>query len=332
MARIPLMFLLVLYLFPTKQSLACGNEYFNTIEMPLHKDSLLLNQLLLSPGDSDHPYWWNGFGENIIIKRDSLLKALSKQIGRPIQNSFILYKILKNGKAEMADYKLVSDFAWYELRVGNKSIAVSLLELLYTKHADEYNILANLGTAYEVTGNNQKALELLQKAIAVNPQSHVGSEWIHIKILEQKNSAAPDYTKIINLGSKNFEEWLIDRKYSFPQNPDSLKKQIAYQLHERISFIKPPDAIIAQLVLDFADIVARHDGHVAAAPFYEYADNYGSSPTHSIVESRKKILTKTRQEIKTTFNWASVVWAFPLIVFVLVFIAWIRNRRNQATQ
>lgn len=310
---------------------ACGNEYYSSIEMPLQKDSLLLHYLLTAPGDFIRPYWWNGFEENIIMKRDSLLRALSKQKGTDFTNGWALIKELKNERQTTIDYKLVSDFALHELKVGEKALAIKLLELLYASHPNEYTILANLGTAYELTGKNTKALELLQKAIAINPQSHFGSEWIHIKILEQKISSAPDYSSIINLGSKNFGAWLTDNNYSFPQEPDSLKKQIAYQLHERISFIKPPDPIVAQLVLDFADIVARHNGYEAAIPFYEYAANYGTTAISDIVVARKQVLHKTREEIKATFNWASVVWVVPLVVFVLIFIAWIRGRKNQPT-
>jgi len=171
-------------------------------------------------------------------------------------------------------------------------------------------------------------MELLKRAVEINPRSHYNSEWIHIKILEQKIAVQPDYSKIINLDIKDFAVWLNDPKYQFPQLPDSLKKQLAFQLHERISFIGPPDPVVAQLVLDFADIVAKHDGHAAALPFYEYASVYGKENMSAIVTKRKEIIAQTKKEIESTFRRAAIIWAVPLLAFVLIFFAWLRSRKN----
>jgi tetratricopeptide (TPR) repeat protein len=174
------------------------------------------------------------------------------------------------------DFKLLSDYAWHIVRAGRAKEALYLLEKLYAQHPNEYNILANLGTTYELTGNNHKALELLKKAVAINPRSHYGSEWIHIAILEQKTAARPDYTKIMNLQTgPDITKWINNKQYKFSQPADSLLKQLAYQLHERIFFVKAPDAIVQQLITDFANIVAKTRSGKEAEPFYKFAATYG---------------------------------------------------------
>jgi hypothetical protein len=132
----------------------------------------------------------------------------------------------------------------------------------------------------------------------------------------------------MGLGIKDFSAWLNDQKYQFPQSPDSLKKQLAYQLHERISFVGPPDPVVAQLVLDFADIIAKHDGHAAALPFYEYAAVYGKESINAIVSKRKEIIAQTKKEIETTFRRAAIIWAVPLLAFILIFFAWLRSKKK----
>ncbi len=316
------------WLSPVHDVYACGNEYFQSIELPVKNDSLLLSHLLIAPGEFSRPYWWNGFEGNVAATRDSLYSAMANKAGvypESIENKYgaIIQKLLSTG-----EFKLLSDYAWYELRVGDKKRSLLLLEELYKGYPNEYNIVANLGTAYEVNGNNVKALDLLKKAVEINSRSHYNSEWIHIKILEQKIATQPDFTKIMNLDIKDFAAWLSDRKYQFSQQPDSLKKQLAYQLHERISFIGPPDPVIAQLVLDFADIVAKHDGHAAALPFYEYAAVYGKENMNAIVTKRKEIIAQTKKEIETTFRRAAIIWAIPLFAFVLIFVAWLRSRKK----
>lgn len=301
------LFLAIILLSPAL-SFACLNEYYRT-ELPLANNKLDLHTLLYK---KDHvlPYWKHGFEDDAMLenpfrsRRDSL-----EEIG-----------------LDKLDYKGLSDYAAIELRIGNRKKAVEILEKLYVQHPNEYNIVANLGTAYEVTGNNEKALELLRKAVAINPRSHYGSEWIHVAILEQK-VGAKQYNQIINLGIKDFSQWIIDKSYVFPRNADSLKIQIAYQLHERIAFIAPPDDVVGQLVLDFADIVAKTESRDAAIPFYEYAGHYSSS-LQKTVEARKAALKAEQKEVKNTFRWASVIWAIPLLAFFMILFAWLKTIRN----
>jgi tetratricopeptide (TPR) repeat protein len=311
MSRIKL--LLIIALLLPGALLACLNEYYRA-ELPLAGGKLDLSLLLYSKKDV-RPYWMHGFKSDMIVdnpfekRKDSLQKiGLSK-----------------------LDYKGLSDYAAIELRIGDKNKAVEMLEKLYTQYPNEYNIVANLGTGYELIDNDSKALELLKKAVAINPQSHYSSEWIHVNILEQK-TGAKQYDKIINLGIKDFSDWIIDKSYEFPQKPNSLQIQIAYQLHERIGFIAPPDDIVGQLVLDFADIVAKSESYDAAIPFYEYAGHYSAS-LQKVVEDRKAVLKSEKKEIVKNFRWASVVWALPLIAFFMIFFAWIKTmRRNKKAQ
>lgn len=269
-----LLLALVLFIRPLT-SLACGNEYYSTSELPLQAKKLDLRLLLHFAGDHDLPYWTFGFGENIIDKRNRLAARIT---GTEFFTGPVSWAALEQALKTNTDYKLLSDFAWYELRVGSKQHAVRLLERLYEKYPGEYNIVANLGTAYEVTGKNEQALTLLKKAVAINPQSHYGSEWIHVNILEQKVKAAPDYTRILELGSgKNYPQWLSGQVYDKKIAPDSLMVQVAYQLHERISFIAPPDPIVAQLILDFADLAAIARSRLDAKEFYNYAVSYDST-------------------------------------------------------
>ena len=292
-------------LLSSSVSLACINEYYRT-ELPLANNKLDLSAILYSKESAAHPYWKNGFDDDIVMmqRRDSLERVGISKL----------------------DYKGLSDYAVITLKIGDRKKAVEILEKLYVQHPKEYNIVANLGTAYEITGNNIRAIELLRKAVSINPRSHYESEWIHVKILEQK-LAGKDYNKIINLGIKDFSAWVIDKNYTFLRNADSLKMQIAYQLHERIAFIAPPDDIIGQLVLDFADIIAKTESRDAAIPFYEYAEHYSSSLQKTVAE-RKDALKEEKKEVKNTFRLASVVWAIPLLAFALILVAWLKNMRN----
>jgi hypothetical protein len=142
---------------------------------------------------------------------------------------------------------------------------------------------------------------------------------------------AKQYDKIINLGIKDFSQWIIDKSYVFPRPADSLKIQIAHQLHERIGFVAPPDDIVGQLVLDFADIVAKSESYDAAIPFYEYAGHYSTS-LQKTVDARKEVLKSEKKEVVKTFRWASIVWALPLLSFFMILFAWLRTIKRQKSE
>jgi tetratricopeptide (TPR) repeat protein len=289
-------------------SIACLNEYYRT-EVPITVNGRLNLSALLNAKDKVHPYWFYGFAEYKTLEDHPDAKKIDR-VNEPA-------------------YKLASDNAVLELKRGDKNKAVEILEKLYAEHPTEYNIIANLGTAYELTGNNSKALELLKKAVAINPLAHHGSEWIHIGILEQKQGSM-QYGQIINLNIQDFPQWLNDKSYVFTRPADSLKIQIAYQLHERIGFIAAPDSVIGQLVLDFADIVAKTESKDEAIAFYDYAATY-SPALQSTIAARKAFLQEEKKTVQDTFRYASVVWAIPLIAFVLILLAWLKSmKRNKS--
>jgi tetratricopeptide (TPR) repeat protein len=299
----PLQCIVAAILLTGSSANACLNEYQRN-EMPLDKDKLNLHLLLHSQED-EMPYWWHGFDGASLTRMEELA---AKNIAG-------------------MNFRERSDYAVAQLKIGDRILALKILQDLYRLHPTEYNIVANLGTAYELNGNKAKALEYLKKAMAINPLSHYGSEWIHIRILEEELAAAPNYKKIINLNTGNFQDWLTDKTYTFPRPADSLKLQIAYQLHERISFIAPPNKIIGQLVTDFGDIVAKTDSLGAALEFYQYALRYDSTLKDSI-DVRINGVKTSQKEVRNTFRWATVVWAIPLLALVMIFLAWLRSMRR----
>jgi tetratricopeptide (TPR) repeat protein len=65
-----------------------------------------------------------------------------------------------------------------------RGIAI-LLELEHAQPGD-YNTAANLGTAYELAGENEQALTWIKEGLKRNPNSHRGTEWLHVLILQAK--------------------------------------------------------------------------------------------------------------------------------------------------
>jgi tetratricopeptide (TPR) repeat protein len=160
------------------------------------------------------------------------------------------------------DFKLHSDYAVNLSRIGKTREAQLILQKLIKIHPQEYNIMANLGTVYELNNRLDSAQYWLQKALARNPQAHKGSEWIHLKILETK----------IKFG-RNLE-WLkthsalglpINQLKTAPYDSDLYRQaqkvvsQLQYQLEERIPFTAAPDELTASLLIDLAELQTLFD-------------------------------------------------------------------------
>ena len=140
---------------------------------------------------------------------------------------------------------------------------------------NRYSTASNIGTIYELIGNNLKAYQWIQKAIKINPKSHESSEWLHLKILEAKISG--DLSKTSSL-------FLINTSFGNDQQPktnlskkqlETLEKSLYYQLNERISFIKKEDSIISILLFDLANIQLLEKNFRDAGIIYIQSIEYG---------------------------------------------------------
>jgi len=52
---------------------------------------------------------------------------------------------------------------------------------------NRYSTASNIGTAYELIGQNENALKWIKKSVELDPKSHNNSEWKTVKILKPKN-------------------------------------------------------------------------------------------------------------------------------------------------
>lgn len=157
-------------------------------------------------------------------------------------------------------YMALSDYSICLMQAGKKEEALKILQELYSKYPGEYQLASNLGTAYELNGQNDSALKYIRRGMELNPAEHEGSEWVHVSILETKIQLAknPDYLKtyrVLNLTEAQLNDTVV-------------ASQIELQLRERFPFCPGPDLIMAQLITDLADITMNTSSLELAKGFY----------------------------------------------------------------
>ena len=169
-----------------------------------------------------------------------------------------------------------SDYGVMLIYRFNYDIAKNIFLEIEAKNPGLYATAANLGTAYELLGMNDSALYWIKKAVSIDSNSHNGSEWIHIKILEAKINAHGDdnYYKTHDVLSLDFGKNEIP-SYHFHIDTQTLERQLHYQLSERITFITTRDPIMGQLLFDLANVALLNDHVLAANEEFDVAKEYG---------------------------------------------------------
>jgi tetratricopeptide (TPR) repeat protein len=171
-----------------------------------------------------------------------------------------------------------SDYSIALMYLGRDKEAVELLEKLEKENPGQYFIAANLGTAYELTGNNEEAARWIAEGIRRNLESHEGTEWLHVRILEAKiaQQKDPDYFKkhsVLDITPAAMTEDTLLGKEKL--HPDNMIEAIQHQLSERMQFVKPPNPAVASLLFDYAAIEAGTRTLESAERILNMAVRYG---------------------------------------------------------
>jgi len=283
---------LVLFLFIGQAGKCCINEY----------RALLSGEVIFTGADNASPI--GRFNAN---NQPYLLKKLHEADS--------IYKLTGN----LEDY---SDLGSMLIYTGQFLKAKQIFQDIEQKSPGLYQTAANLGTTYELLGQNASALYWIKRAVEINPNSHGGSEWIHVKILEAKIKANGDekYLWTNSILSLDFGD---DKIPVNKNNIDlqNLRDHLYDQLNERMSFIKPKDPIVAQLLFDLGNVCALTIDATSGLQAYQTAKEYGY--TSDLFDKRQSYFEKLQLKAdfrNNTEGWAKDNPMFALIIVGTIFI------------
>lgn len=244
-------------------------------------------------------------GETLELKNGVLLYQDSEYKDIPRGHDFYkqdfdaIIKELRNLYKETNDIDYLSDVGVVLILQKKYNEAIKLYNQIEKTHPNRYSTASNLGTIYELTGDNINALKWIEKSIKLNFNSHKASEWIHLNILKAKVNG-------LNFSSQN----IINTDFSFESFPktdltknnlSSLRFEIYFQLNERMSFIKEKDKSIAVLLFDLANIdYLLGNKSSQYKELYNMAIDYGFDK--KFVEDRLKAIEKHELINKSEVN------------------------------
>jgi len=197
---------------------------------------------------------------------------------------------------------------------GKYDLAIKQLHIEEAKTPNTYEIAANLGTAYELFGNNEKALKWIQRGIEINSSSHHGSEWLHEDILKTKLLLEKD-PMYLNT------HHVINSEYMEYVGPDRIKEAIIYQLRERLLFVKPKDIVVADLLYILATLHADTGGFLEESlALLDLSQTYGYLNSLELQETKQNI--KAIMEKTQWMRYVKIVVFFILPFFILLYIGY----------
>jgi tetratricopeptide (TPR) repeat protein len=182
-----------------------------------------------------------------------------------------------------------NDLAASLLHIGEVPQAIEILTRIEREAPGRYATATNLGTAYELAGDNRRAVQWIREGIRRNPDSHHGTEWLHVRILDAKLAMEKDprWLEKNSILAMGFGSALVPNKPArFPvaHGPKKLdaegtKEAILIQMSERLPLVKAPDPIVGDILFDYANLLMRTDILESAAAVYALAIEYGGPRT-----------------------------------------------------
>lgn len=150
----------------------------------------------------------------------------------------------KAANEKRADFSTTNEYATALIFTGDYKAAIKVLKRQESRFPGRYQTATNLGTAYELAGDPKAALRWISEGVERNPESHRGTEWLHVLILEAKLHQAKEATWL----ERNF---ILQERVANPQ-PDApanflFIKAITVQLAERLQFVSAPDPVVSSL-------------------------------------------------------------------------------------
>jgi hypothetical protein len=222
---------------------------------------------------------------------------------------------------------------------GNAPAALEMLKKIEEVHPGLYATAANLGTCYELTGDDENALKWINVGLERDPYSHMLAEWLHVRVLEAKIAlkSDPNWLTIHTICGLDPTHGTFETRQGIKDH-EGVLASFRSQCTVRALFIKPQDPVMAQLLYEAATFMLDSRAQGVAGTL-ALALQYGLSPHHAADLQAKadRILAET-DNFRRPSKWGiwAAQWKYPFIFclalilgFLIPFSSFLKREASQ---
>lgn len=220
------------------------------------------------------------------------------------------------------------------VHLGRAPEALSVFQQLEKEAPGRYQTATNLGTCYELTGDDAEALVWIREGIKRNPESHDGTEWLHVRILETKLRLAKDpawlqsHTVLgYDFGKEPRPAW--PSQLAQQSERSRVRRALERQLQERAPLVAPPDPIVADLLVALANLRALDTSAERGQAWMELALTYQPAQLE-LARARQAFFAEASGKHPSLGAFWRAAWfrsALAVLAVLGVLIAWQSRRR-----
>jgi tetratricopeptide (TPR) repeat protein len=262
------------------------------------------------------------------------------QVQKPVAKELVvIIARLESELRKSPTVEVTNDLAVAHVLAGHYDIAIKLLRGLEAEHPGYGKTASNLGTALELSGSNDEALDWIKAGIERDPNDHEGTEWLHVKILVAKIWLDRDPTWL-----EKHSVLGVDFGRSARPKPDSDIKDhlgksrsmdeaviaLRYQLQERLKLVSRPDPLISDLFFTWANIEALPKEH-DAFDYYQTALQF-SGAKQALINLRTAQFKEDHPDPSDGHRYGLWITVFLVLAFFKRGAIWVDRKFRDARQ
>lgn len=210
------------------------------------------------------------------------------------------------------------------------------IEAEYPGH---YSTAINLATVYEQKKQYKEALKWMEKAIALDPDAHYSSEWIHLNILRLEAAGKQRDCTSILLIETDFGPDPAPKTELSDAELEDLIAEVFFQLDQRVYLNPDSDPCSAHLLFDLGNLNFLRHFPTACIDNYGFAEemgfndplleirknsvagtNYNQPPPTYASTWKPSVEEEQTESEEMSDHTKNVVQAFSIIILILLMI------------
>lgn len=247
---------------------------------------------------SELPAQWRGFLIDQKNLRGLALTPKRDEPENPLRQRY-LEEAAKLEKRDKRTAEEAADLGALYIRLGDPAKAVAILRPAHLEHPNHFAVVANLGTAWQLSGDLAQAAAALEQSVRLAPGKWQQVEEYHLRLVRLRREHPGKAGELDDLFGVSYTS--AEGKYTPGSIPEALKKKLparSVAIVQQLALWLPADA---PLLWQLAELASAHgDVRTAASMMDGCVVQFGM--TNPTLRSRRKLMREAAGPVASTID------------------------------